>query len=144
MPATVETTTQAPDASPDSGAFASSPLLLLVFGFVLLVLLQAWFVRRITQLTARHKERQSTHRKLGTEAAELADEVAGLSRAGESGATSIAGLGREIEELQKRIDAFVADHETAAPKTAAPATATGTAPSTSTAADDDTEAGQSA
>ena len=116
MPATVSTGA-APDIRPGDGTFASSPLILLVFGFVLLVLLQAWFVRRIAQLTTRHKERKDTHGKLRAQAAELGEEVASLDRAGESGATSITGLERETQELQERIDAFVAEHEGPTPTT---------------------------
>lgn len=110
MPATVETTPSDQDAGPGSGAFASSPLLIIVFGFVLLILLQAWFVRRITQLTARHQERKVSYRKLGAEVAELTEEVTGLDRASESNVASVAALERETQELQGRIDAFVAEH----------------------------------
>ena len=111
MPVTVGTAGPGPEASPSDGASASSPLILLVFGLVLVVLLQAWFVRRITQLTTRHKERTGTCHKLRAEAAALAEQVAGLDRARESSVASVAGLERETQELQGRIDAFVAEHE---------------------------------
>ena len=67
-------------------------------------------MRRITQLTVRRKERKATCRKLGAEAAELTEEVTRLDRARESNAASITGLECETEELQERIDAFVAEH----------------------------------
>ena len=111
MPATVESSGPAPDAGTGDGTSASSPLILLVFGLVLVILLQAWFVRRISQLTARHKERKGTYGRLRVEAAELAEEVSGLDRARESSVASVAGLERETQELQGRIDAFVAEHE---------------------------------
>ena len=123
MSATIETASPGQDIGSDGGFSASSPLLILVFGFVFVILLQAWFVRRITQLTARHQERKAAHRKLGEEAAELADEVTGLDRANESNVASIAGLEREIQELQERIAAFTAEHGA---KILAPAASTST------------------
>ena len=110
MSIAVETAGAGHDASLADGASAFSPLTVTVFGFVLLILLQAWFVRRITRLTASHRERQNTYRKLAAEAADLAEEVVGLDRARDANTASIAGLERETQELQERIDTFVAEH----------------------------------
>ena len=80
-----------------------SPVFFLVFGFVLAIVLQAWFVRRLSYLRGKTRESKEQCDRLHAEATSLAETVAEFSRGLDSNTTSVQMLEREIEELTTRI-----------------------------------------
>jgi len=107
------------EAPVDGGGLGVSPAIILVFGFVFLIILQAWFVRHMTRLRARRGERKSSYEKLREEVVTLADQVASLNRAMDANTVSITTLERETQVLQKLIDDFLAQHQELAAAAAA-------------------------
>ena len=80
-----------------------SPVFFLVFGFVLAIVLQAWFVRRLSYLRGKTRESKELCDRLHAEATSLAESVAEFSRGLDSNTTSVQMLEREIEELKAKI-----------------------------------------
>ncbi|MFH1567969.1 MAG: hypothetical protein ABIL09_08195 [Gemmatimonadota bacterium] len=102
--------TAAEAAAPEGGGLPVSPAVVLVFGFVSLIVLQAGFVRRLTHLRARSQECKTAYDKLREEVVSLSEQVSSLDRAVDSNGVSILALERETESLQKQIDTFLAEH----------------------------------
>ena len=80
-----------------------SPLFFLVFGFVLAIVLQAWFVRRLSYLRGKAREGKDRCDRLHAEATELSEAVSEFDRGLDSNATSVQMLQREIEDLRAKI-----------------------------------------
>ena len=88
---------------------ALSPIFFLVFGFVLTIVLQAWFVRRLSYLRGKTKESKGHCDRLREEAGSLAEAVTEFKRGLESNTTSVQMLEREIEDLREKIAAFTGE-----------------------------------
>lgn len=86
------------------------PVVMLVFGFVFTIILQAWFVRRISRLSTAHQDRKETYDQLQKDLMKIAEEVADLRRATDSNTVSVTTLEREIEEAEKKKEEFLAEH----------------------------------
>ena len=85
-------------------------VIVLVFGFIFAIVLQAWFVRRTARLATSLQDRRETHKQLSQDVAQLSEEVGGFSSGIDANTVSIAGLEREVEALQERLSAFAAEH----------------------------------
>ena len=83
----------------------------LVVCFVLVIILHAWFVRRLSTLRDRARAGESECRRLRMEAEEVAETVAELNRGRNSNQVSIVALEREIEGTQALIREFLEAHE---------------------------------
>lgn len=110
-----------PVEAASSGGLGISPPVVLVFGFVFLILLQAGMVRRITRLRAQRSDCKASYDKLREEVLTLGEQVSSLERARDSNGASIVALERENEVLQKLIEEFVAEHPELAASVVAPA-----------------------
>ena len=87
-----------------------SAYMVLVICFVLVIVLNAWFVRRLNGLGDKvhtAKEDGDRQRKELTELTEAIDE---LNRGKDSNAVSTQVLAREIEEIQEKIKLFLEEH----------------------------------
>lgn len=82
----------------------------LVASFTSVILLHAWFVRRLTSNRERLRATREEHGRLHAEVAAAAQAVADLGRGKESNTLSIAALEREIVGLYERSVAFLAEH----------------------------------
>jgi len=83
----------------------------LIVSFILVIVLHAWFVRRLTGLHDEVRERKSEYQKLHAETVELAESVGELDRGKDSNATSIQALEREIEDTKIKMREFLAEHQ---------------------------------
>ena len=110
------------EAPAAGGGLGISPAIILVFGFVFLIILQAAFVRRVTRLRSRRAECKSTYEKLREEVVTLGEQVSSLERAKDANTVAITALERATEVRQKLIDDFLAEHK----ELAAPVAASGT------------------
>jgi hypothetical protein len=82
----------------------------LVASFTSVILLHAWFVRRLTGYRERLHTVRDEYGRLHAEVATEAQAVADLGRGKESNALSITALEREIEELRTRVRTFLTEH----------------------------------
>ena len=94
---------------------AISPVFFLVFGFVLTIVLQAWFVRRLSHLRGKTRESKDLCDRLHAEATALVETVSEFNRGLESNTTSEQMLEREIEALQSKMAAAAGEGEMASP-----------------------------
>jgi|APSaa5957512622_1039677.scaffolds.fasta_scaffold32287_2 uncharacterized protein (DUF342 family) len=83
----------------------------LIISFILVIVLHAWFVRRLTGLHEQVRECKSEYQKLHAETMELAESVGELDRGKDSNATSIQALEREIEDTKIKIREFLAENQ---------------------------------
>jgi len=83
----------------------------LIVSFILVIVLNAWFVRRLTALHEQGRERKSEYQKLHAEMVEMTEAVGELDRGKDSNATSIQVLKREIEDTKIKIREFLAEHQ---------------------------------
>ena len=83
----------------------------LVVSFVLVIVLHAWFVRRLASFYERAQASRSQYGKLRTEMLSLAEEVGELERGMDSNDITIRTLEREIEELEEKLKAGVSEEE---------------------------------
>ena len=90
--------------------FVISPIFPLVFGFVFTIVLQAWFVRRMSHLRGSLKERKREYDRLHAEATALGQTVSEFKHGKESNSVSVQALEREIEELREKVDLFLEAH----------------------------------
>ena len=91
--------------------YGSIPLVFfLVFGFILAIVLQAWFVRRLSYLRGKTKENKDHYDRLHQEAVSLTEAVTEFDRGIDSSKISVQVLEREIEELEQKIAGFEAVH----------------------------------
>ena len=90
--------------------FMYSAYMVLVVSFVLVIVLHAWFVRRLTRYHERAHAVKEDSDRLHAEVAELAETVDELSRGKDSNATTLQVLEREIEEIQEKIRSFLEEH----------------------------------
>ncbi len=85
-------------------------IFILVFGFIAVILVQAWFVRRTSNLRTTLRDRQESLEQLTNDLVTMTADVAGFGRALESNAVTITGLERETEEIVSRIEVFRQEH----------------------------------
>lgn len=90
--------------------FVYTAYMALIVCFILVIVLHAWFVRRLTGHRDRLRAVREEHGRLHAELTEASQAVADLGRGRESNTLSIAALEREIEELQTRVRTFLTEH----------------------------------
>jgi uncharacterized protein (DUF342 family) len=83
----------------------------LIISFILVIVLNAWFVRRLTGLHEEVRECKNEYQKLHAETVELAESVGELDRGKDSNVTSIQALEHEIEDTKLKIREFLAEHQ---------------------------------
>ena len=82
----------------------------LVLAFVLIIVLQAWFVRRLTTMKNRLANARAEQRRLRATTAELADRAGDMQRGLSSNAAAIKGAEEEMAQLSNAARAFLAQH----------------------------------
>ena len=83
----------------------------LVVCFVLVIVLHAWFVRRLSALKEQARADELEYHKLRMEMIALSESVSELDRGRDSNQVSILALEREIEEIKGMIREFLKSHE---------------------------------
>ncbi len=83
----------------------------LIIVFNIVILLQAWFVRRLSRLRDQAHDAKTEYHKLHSEVVELSEMVNELSRGKESNEVSQQTLKREIEDIEGMIQNFLEEHE---------------------------------
>ena len=87
-----------------------SAYMVLVVSFVLVIVLHAWFVRRLNHARDQARAVKDEYTRLRQEVAELAEAVDELERGKGSNATTLQVLEREIEEIRDKIKSFLEEH----------------------------------
>jgi len=87
-----------------------SAYMVLVVSFVLVIVLHAWFVRRLNRARDQAHAVKDNYTRLHTEVIELAETVDELERGKGSNATTLQVLEREIEEFREKIKSFLEEH----------------------------------
>ncbi|MEW6753280.1 MAG: hypothetical protein AB1505_20210 [Candidatus Latescibacterota bacterium] len=90
--------------------FMYSAYMALVVTFVLVIVLHAWFVRRIARLRDQARALREDCERTRQELAELTQVVSELDHGKDSNAVSIVALDREIQDVRARIRAFLSEH----------------------------------
>ncbi len=93
--------------------FSYVPQMALVVSFLCVIVLHAWFTRRIVRLRdaalAAHKEYEHLH----SDVLALLEEVVEFKRGMENNSAAIKALGKEIEDWKRRIDSYTPEAEDA-------------------------------
>ena len=87
-----------------------SAYMVLVVSFVLVIVLHAWFVRRLNHARERAHAVKDDYNRLRKEVAEAAETVDELDRGKDSNGTTLQTLKREIEEIREKIRTFLEEH----------------------------------
>jgi cell division protein FtsB len=91
--------------------FPYAPQIALVVAFLMVIVLHAWFTRRMLSLRDRALAARAEYGKLRGEVVALAQEVGEFKQGLESNAVAIKALEAEIEEWQKKIAVFAPPEE---------------------------------
>ena len=83
----------------------------LIIGFVLVIVLQAWFVRRVSTLKERARDTKNLWQRLRNEATELAQRSAEMKRGISNNVASTEHIRAEIEATKSSIRSFLEEHE---------------------------------
>ncbi len=83
----------------------------LIVIFILVIVLQAWFVRRLSNLHDQAQGAKSEYNRLRSEMMELSETVGELSRGRDSNEITLKTLEREIEDAKVKIRDFLEEHE---------------------------------
>ncbi len=83
----------------------------LVLAFLLVIILHAFFARRMMALRDRGVVAHGEYQRLRTQVAALAEEVGELQRGAEGNEAAIKGLETTIEELRQKIAGYQPEQE---------------------------------
>lgn len=93
--------------------FAYVPQMALVVSFLCVIVLHAWFTRRMVRLrdetVAEHKE----YERLRSDVLEISEEVVEFKRGMETNEVATKALEKEIEDWQRKVDGYSPEAEDA-------------------------------
>ena len=91
-----------------------APQMALVASFLCVIVLHAWFTRRLIRLRDEALAERKEYERLRSDVLALSEEVVEFKRGMETNAVATKALEKEIEDWQRKIDSYVPESEDAA------------------------------
>ncbi|MGY8825808.1 MAG: hypothetical protein ACKVJG_18040 [Candidatus Latescibacterota bacterium] len=88
-----------------------TPLIALVSCFLCVIILHAWFSRRLVSLRDRATDAKSVYQRMHNDVATLLQEVAGMERGTDGNETVVKTLLVELPALRTKIENFSPDQD---------------------------------